>query len=163
MDQHSQFFSRLKQFHTGMLTTLSNDGSPHVRPMAVARLDEDCSLWFLTRDPSEVATEIRTDSIATISFQREPDLYVIVNGFVRVTHDVHVATQLWQESLRHWFPEGLEDKDLAVISLEPHSGDYWESTGAGKFRTAYEFVRSSVTGTEPIVQTADQHVKVALS
>jgi len=162
MDQRAQFFGRLGQFQSGMLTTLSSDGAPHVRPMAVARLDEDCSIWFLTQDSSEVVTEIRTDEIGTVSFQRDPDLYVVVNGFVHIVHDIRVAKQLWQESLRTWFPEGLDDKTMSVMKLEPHSGEYWENAGASRLRSAYEFVRSTVTGSDTVIPTGGQHVKAML-
>jgi general stress protein 26 len=163
MDQQEQFYSRINQFKTGMLTTISSEGAPHARPMTVARLDEDCSVWLLTSDPSEKANESRSEPIATLSFQREPDLYVVINGLVRVAHDLGTAHQLWNEKFRPWFPDGPDDPMMAVLSLTPHNGEYWDNAGGSRIRSAYEFVRDAITGTKTYTNDQEEHVKAQLS
>lgn len=120
-------------------------------------------MWLLTHAPSGKAEEIRLTPDVAISFQKDPSLYVVLSGTARLVKDPQRAKQFWKEAYRPWFPEGPEDRGLALIRVNAERGEYWDNTGAKRVSYAYEFVRSYVTGETPRVQEGEQHGRVQLS
>jgi len=50
-----------------------------------------------------------------------------VQGVATVSRDKDKMTQLWTPTLKAWFPEGLEDPEIALIRVEVGSAEIWDS------------------------------------
>ncbi len=59
----------LKDFDAAMLVTRTNDGSLRARPMALAEVDDDGVLWFLTERGSAKVHEISAEHQVNVAMQ----------------------------------------------------------------------------------------------
>jgi general stress protein 26 len=75
--------------------------------------------------------------------------------------DREKAKELWNPILKAWFPEGLEDPNLALLKVSVEKAEYWD-TPSGKMVQAIGFVKALATGKR---YEADQgeHSKVELT
>ena len=47
-----------------------------------------------------------------------------------------------------WFPEGIDDPQLALIKVSAETGQYWDMTSSG-MRYPWEVARANPTGRPP--------------
>jgi general stress protein 26 len=131
---------------TVMMITRSVDGSLHARPMAVAKLDDDGTMFFATQIDSGKIDELARDPHVTIVFQSR-SRYASVSGRASVDRDPALIDELWTDGWKVWFPDGKSDPDIALVVLSPERGEYWDHSGmrglSFLFRTAKAFVTGS--------------------
>ena len=162
MNQQKEFFERMSEFKFALLNTTDNTTEIHSRPMVIAQLEEDCTVWLVSGEASEKIREAKKDSEVSLTFQKDPVLYVVVNGTAEVIRDVSKAKSLWNESYRAWFPKGPEDPNLALIKITAVHGEYWDNSGVNRVKYAYEFAKAYLTGTTPDIRDGDRHSKASL-
>jgi general stress protein 26 len=129
-----------------MLTTLEADGSLHSRPMATQKTEIDGDLWFFTAAGSTKAQDVQRDQRVNLSYA-DPDSqrYVSVSGLARLVRDRAKAAELWNPVLKAWFPQGLEDPDLALLRVEIEKAEYWDAPSSKMVQLA-GFLKAIVTG-----------------
>ena len=116
----------LKGMAIGMLTTQTLQGASHSRPMLVHGVDEGGWLWFLTDRHSRKACELSQNPQATIAFQsKKGDRYVSVQGTAVVVRDDVKVQELWNSSLRSWFPRGRHDPEIVLVAVRVARAEYW--------------------------------------
>lgn len=117
-----------------MLTTVEQDGTLRSRPMASRQVEDDCNLWFFTQESSPKVDEVRHDRHVNLSYaDPKDDRYVSISGTARVVHDRQKAKELWTEEEDIWYPQGLEDPELALLKVSVKQAQYWDrSSGAMK-------------------------------
>jgi general stress protein 26 len=138
----------IKDIQMCMLTTVDEDGSLRSRPMATQKTEFDGDLWFFTGASSAKVDEIYREWQVNASFA-DPggNRWVSVSGVARLVRDRQKAEQLWNPFLKAWFPDGLEDPDLALLHVKVHKAEYWDAPH-GKVATMLGFVKAVVTGEE---------------
>jgi general stress protein 26 len=121
----------LESFDTAMMITHAGSGPLDCRPMHVAGLEVERGgpIWFLTSVESRKVVEIARDPTTLLVFQ-ERDRALSVWGHARVINDRDQLLRLWREPYRAWFPEGVNDPDIRLIAVEPHSAEFWDHAGA---------------------------------
>ncbi|HEY6879185.1 MAG TPA: pyridoxamine 5'-phosphate oxidase family protein [Polyangiales bacterium] len=153
----------LHDFDTAMLVTHGSPGGPcHARPMAVAEIGEDCSVWFISRADAPKIDEIDSDREIAAVFQ-QPRKYLSVSGRAELHRDRARIQAVWQESFRPWFEGGKDDPNILLIRLNPSEAEYWDNTGAKGLRFALKEAAAYVSGRE-LTGPGDvsQHAKVQL-
>jgi general stress protein 26 len=116
----------LKDMPIGMLTTQTQNGASHSRPMVVHGVDASGWLWFLTDRHSRKACELSQNPLATVAFQsRTGDRYVSVQGTAVVIRDDVKLRQLWTPTLRFWFPRGRRHDDVVLVAVRVTRAEYW--------------------------------------
>ncbi len=131
-----------------MLTTTEADGSLRSRPMTM--LDEDLAeeLWFFVGSNSGAVAEIKADSQANLAFaDTSSNVYVSLSGTADVVRDRKKAEELWNPIYKAWFPDGLDDPNLALLRVRATEAEYWDSPDS-KVVQAVGFVKALVTGKE---------------
>ncbi len=68
--ERAHFLQLLHQFHTAMLVTHESEDRLRARPMAVAKIEDDGKLWFLTDAENAKAHEIERDTRVHIVCQQ---------------------------------------------------------------------------------------------
>lgn len=145
---------------TVMLITRNLDGSTHARPMAVARVDADGTMYFATSLETAKVSEIRTDPRVDIVFQGKMR-FAAVSGLARLRHDRALIDELWSESWKLWFSKGKDDPDIVILVVDPERGEYWDQSGARGISFLYRVAKAYVTGQE-IESKPEDHGKVRL-
>ena len=129
---HSErhFIELLRAFDTATLVTRARaTGELHGRPMAVADVEQDGTLWFITNVDSTKVLEIRDDSRALVSLQSSLQ-FVSMNGHLELVADRVKVDQIWKEAYRVWF-DGQSDPELVLLRFRPLDAEYWDNGAHG--------------------------------
>jgi general stress protein 26 len=159
-EERKKLHELLTSFETVMLVTHRGNVELDARPMHVARVDENCDVWFLSGPDGKVA-ELRDNAWAQIVAQNKDDSWVSLAGRVIISSRVEEIDRLWSEAYKVWFPRGKEDPSIRVLHFQSTSGEYWDQRGANKVEYALKAAAAYVTGTTPNTG-ADEHGKVGL-
>jgi len=130
-----------------MLTTMDG-GYLRSRPMSTQQSELNGTLWFFTSDQTHKVEEIEKDNRVNCAYSAPGnDRYVSVSGRATLSKDCAKMEELWSEVLKAWFPDGLEQKDLALLKVEIEQAEYWD-TPWGKIVQLLGFVKALATGQE---------------
>jgi general stress protein 26 len=162
-DQIARIRELLEDFDTAMLVTYGSESSFHARPMAIAKVEENCDLWFFTGRSSVKVDEIQNDQRVLVVCQNELSRYVALHGTARLMMDHDKASELWRESYRTWFPGGINDPDLLLIRVEASDAEYWDNRGFKSIRYLFEAAKAYARGIQPHIEAGEQHGKVSFS
>lgn len=162
-DQIEKLREQWKGFQTVVLITQGEDGSGHARPMAVAHVDENCDLWFLTGEQSAKVREIEADTLAQVIGQDGWTHCVTTKGRATLVRDRALIRQMWKPAFKVWFPDGVEDPDLVLIHFTGERAEYWDSTGMHRFTYLYQTLKALLQGTTPEIKEGEQHGHVVLT
>lgn len=117
----------IRGIKVAMLTTLGPDGTLRSRPMASQEADFDGTLWFFAKASSEKMSEIRQNPQVNASYvSTEDHHYVSLTGHASVVQDREKMQELWSPVYRAWFPQGLDDPELALLRVDVEQAEYWD-------------------------------------
>lgn len=109
-----------------MMITRGADGLSQFRPVIHAGLDDDVLRVAAAVDAAkivELSADPRVDLVA-----RAGDRHAMLTGVAQVHRERALIDRLWHERWLPWFPDGREERDLAVLVIHPLRGDTWEPT-----------------------------------
>lgn len=129
---HQKLAEMIKDINFTMMTNIGENGQLHTRPMATMNFGSveefDGNLWFFTRKDSLKVHDIVEDKEVSLAYSHPTSQrYVAVNGFASVVNDKNKMAQLWSPTLKAWFPEGLEDPQIALIKVTVEGAEIWDS------------------------------------
>ncbi len=132
-----------------MLTTLDENGDLHSRPMSSnGDIDPNGDLWFFTYGSSHKVGEIEKKPKVNASFaDTDKHRYVSITGRASLVRDHAKIEELWQPTLKLWFPKGTDEPDIALLRISVEKAEYWDSPSSSIAR-AFHFVSALATGTE---------------
>ena len=160
-DKKQKLVEILKKLDTVMLVTEGSSGSMHGRPMAIADVEPNGDLWFVTSRSSEKTRELSADSRALATAQGS-DLYASVSGRVTMVDNRPKVHELWKEMWKVWFPKGKDDPEIVLLHLRPDAGEYWSNAGAEGIRYIFEAAKALITGEKAQPNDPEQHAKVKM-
>lgn len=135
-----------------MLTTVDSDGKLVSRPMAVQRLDDDGTLWFLTDDRSPKARQLIRDSRTNLAFQSR-GTWISVSGSGEIVEDRATIEGLWNKGAEAWFPDGPSTPEVAALRIDPDTAEYWDAPG-GRVSSVLAYAKAKLTGERPNIGEA---------
>lgn len=146
-----------------LVTHRQTNGTPfRSRPMAIAQVDDNCDLWFITSEESAKVHEIEADTRVHVICQDRGSSCLTVSGRASLSHDRQMIQKLWKPTFRPWFPEGQDDPRIVLIHVLGEHGEFWDSHGLKGIEYAFQAVKAAVTGTTPKVEEGEQHGEVDL-
>ena len=161
-NQLAKLYGLLLDFSTAMLITMGGPDACHARPMAIAKVDANTDLWLFTSGDSEKVREIEADSRVQVHCQDGWMNCVVLAGRATVVEDRTVMREIWKPSFKAWFPGGADDADIVLLHIIGEHAEYWDGTGANRFRYAYQSLKALATGTTPGIEEPEQHGRVDL-
>lgn len=165
MDQSpaEHFRDLLKSYDTAVLITHGQQTHFNSRPMVIAKVEENCDLWFITSRDSGKVDEIELDPRAHVICQNGRSSCATVSGSASIVRDRIMINQLWRPAYRVWFPQGLDDPHIVLIQVCGAVGEFWDNTGCKGITYMYRALKAVVTGTVPEVTEGEQHGRVDLA
>jgi general stress protein 26 len=140
----------IRDIRVAMLSTWNGD---HLRsrPMQ-AHLDEDGGqLYFFTRLDSGKTREARRYDEVNVAFaDNAGQSWVSISGRAHIELDTDTIRRFWTPFAAAWFPEGLDDPELALLRIEPEVAEYWDMT-ASSMRYLWEISKANITGEQPAI------------
>jgi general stress protein 26 len=109
--------------------TAITTGAPiPTRPMAVQKVDDEGSLWFLSAIDSQQNAQLAQDDAVQLMFQGSSySEFLTLHGRATVTTDRAKIKELWKPMFKTWFTEGSDDPRITVIEVRPSEGYYWDT------------------------------------
>lgn len=147
-DDHQllDLYKQMEDISYCMLTTRGVDGSLHSRPMATQQVEITGRIWFFTCDRTLKVSEITASPEVNLSFINDDGkTFISVSGKALIVNDKDRMHDLWDDSLRAWFPEGLAEPGLSLVEVDAEDIAYW-ITEENKLKKAFQFARAFVTG-----------------
>jgi general stress protein 26 len=146
-DELKKIGELLQELKVGMLTTVDADGELRSRPLQTLELDSLGRVWFFTSGSAPKVGEINAHghhvnlSYADAAKQN----YLSISGTGIITRDRARMEALWTPWAKVWFPQGLDDPDLALLCVEIDKAEYWEAPGSAVKRL-YGLAKALATG-----------------
>ncbi len=129
-----------------MLTTAEADDTLRSRPMVTQQVEFDGDLWFFTHASDAKVNETQRNPNVNVSFAAPDDQrYVSVSGRAESVRNRQKAEELWNPMYKAWFPQGLDDPDLALLKVHVDQAEYWDSASSTMVHIA-GFVKALATG-----------------
>jgi general stress protein 26 len=114
----------------GLLTTVSQDGQIHTRPLETLEVDPAGKLWFFTGWQSPKVNELRQDLRVCVGYaDPRRKTYVAVSGRGHVLRDTRKAQKLWTAGQRPYYSRGAKDPRLALLRVDIEHSEYWIAPG----------------------------------
>jgi general stress protein 26 len=150
----------IKDIDFCMLTTLDEDGCLRSRPMSVnGEVEANGDMWFFIYGSSHKVTEVNKNNHVNVSFSApDKQCYVSICGMAEAVTDRTKMQELWKPELKAWFPQELDEPDIALLKVTATNAEYWDSP-ASWVAKAVGFVKAATTG-EP--ENSTKHAKVDL-
>jgi len=124
----------------------STDQNESARPMATIHTDGDGTLWFYTHRSSGKILELQKDHVVHLLYAHPgKSSYMDVWGVANVVTDRQKVKELWNPIVKAWFPGGVNDPELCLLSVKPNYVYYWDNE-SGKMVEFLKIVSSVVTG-----------------
>lgn len=139
--------SLIKDINFCMLTTIEEDGTLRSRPMATNRqVEANGDLWFFTYASSHKIDEVNQHQQVNVSFaDPHKQRYVSLSGTAEVVRDRNKMKELWQPELKAWFPQELNEPDIALLKVTASKAEYWDAPASWVAKTV-GFVKAATTG-----------------
>ena len=118
------------------------------RPMSIADIEKDGTMWFFTKTTSEKIDAIEQNKQISLAIVNEnKNIYLMINGRAELSYNYAKMKDLWNPFMKAWFPQGLDDPDMILIKVIPEDVSYWDSS-ASKMIVLLNLVKALVTGKE---------------
>jgi general stress protein 26 len=136
----------VEEIKFGMLTTEEEDGSLRSRPMSTLQMDANGDLWFFTAKSSPKVEECEHHGEVNLSYAH-PDKqhFLSISGSAQTLRDEEKMKQLWTPWVQPWFPQGVDDPDLALLKVTIAHAEYWDAPGSTAKRL-YGLAKAIMTG-----------------
>jgi general stress protein 26 len=149
MNDEIKLMKFLKGMEFAMMTTSNKDGGLYSRPMATLEVEEedfDGKLWFFTKLNTPKVNELYGNPHVNLSYMNSSkQKYASVSGRASISQDRQKMSELWNPLFSTWFPEGLEDPEIALISVTVDSAELWDSPPSSVVQLA-GFLKAKITG-----------------
>lgn len=150
MADRNEDYKKLEEMIEGiriaMLTTVDDDGTIRSRPMGTQDIEFNGDLWFFTKEHSAKVEEVQQEHQVNVAYA-DPgkNRYVSVSGRATLVTDPVKLKELWTPVLKAWFPDGLEDPELALLKVSVEKAEYWEGPSS-KVVQLLGFAKAALTG-----------------
>ena len=164
-DTHEDSVSKLRELikdvKVAMLCTVEPDGCLRSRPMMTQKTEFDGRLWFFTGLDSSKVNEVGREHQVCVAYANPDDqIYVSVSGTAQITRDRQKIEQLWNPVYKAWFPQGLEDPNIALLFVDVDKAEYWDAP-SGRLVQLAGFVKALATG-KPYSGEGSDHKKLKM-
>ncbi len=148
----------IKDIRFAMLTTVEEDGTLRSRPMATQEFEFDGDLWFFTAAHAPKVDEVQHNQHVNVSYAEPKDQkYVSVSGTAQLVRDRAKIEELWNPLFKAWFPQGLDDPELALLKVSVEKAEYWDSPSSKVVRLV-GFAKALLTGKQ--IGNPGDHAKI---
>lgn len=150
-ERREKLWDLIKDTKFAMFTTRHPNGHLHSRPMTTQNkaVDEDDLLWFFMSRKGDPVHELETEPNVNISYANPADdSYVSVSGTATLNNDMAKRQALWNKAAEAWFPQGINDPDLALVQVRISHASYWD-VKSSKLVQLFAMAKAAITGKPP--------------
>lgn len=135
----------IKDIKFAMVTSETSKGSLQSCPLTTQEIEFDGDLWFIVGRGSELVRNILSKPEVNASFASPKGNYLSVSGRAAIVEDKGKLADLWNEAYKSWFPEGLQDPNIALLRVDVAEAEYWDAPSSAVLKMA-AFAKAYITG-----------------
>lgn len=127
----------LKDQRVAMLTLAEPSGRLSSRPMTALELDASGAFWMFTSKKT-LAHLFEGGASRQVNFafaDISNSTYVSIEGNARLVDDQARKNELWTSMARPYFPGGVDDPELIVLTIRTERAEIWDSPDSSIVRT----------------------------
>ncbi|RYZ39916.1 MAG: pyridoxamine 5'-phosphate oxidase [Sphingobacteriales bacterium] len=129
-----------------MFATTDTSNFLYGRPMTTMQVDEQGDIWFFTSRESSAAQESSEQEKVCLNYANPAsNNYLTVQGKASLVKDEVKMKELWNPTLKAWFPDGIDTPGIVLLRVSPEQAHYWD-TDASRLQVLFSMVKSAVTG-----------------
>lgn len=124
----------IRQCNVATLTSVNEKGYPRTCILSIAKADGFSDIYFVTSKRSKIngkATHFEENSKASVCYFKDGDSVKLI-GNVEFVVDKDLQSQIWNETDRKFFKDGIDDPKFRLIKFHAIEVTFWIE---GKFRT----------------------------
>lgn len=127
-----KYVEKLKQLMSncsvGMLGTFE-EVRMTFRPMSQVDVDDSGNIWFFVDMTSAVAEQINTNPNVYVNYSCEKvSTFITIEGVANISNvNRDKIKELYNPSVKGWFPGDVDDPNLGLLIVHPLEIDYWEN------------------------------------
>jgi general stress protein 26 len=154
-----QCIETLKEFRTAMLVTKAEDdaASLRARPLHIARIDDDGTMYFVTAIESSAVGDILESNQSLVTLTGG-STYAVASGQSRIRKDL--LDDLWSKEAALWFENGKDE--AAVVEFIPTNVEVWNQKYKG-LEYAFEAALAALAGESNRADKTGDHVTANLA
>lgn len=149
----------IKDIKFCMMTSQNADGALQSIPLTTQDIEFDGDLWFIVKKNCEFMQNVDVHPLVNASYSSPKGSYVSISGQARQVEDKAKLAELWSEAYKVWFPEGMNDPNIALVKVDVMDAEYWDSPGSAVVKMA-AFAKAYLTGDR---KPMGEHRKVHLN
>ncbi|HEY8400509.1 MAG TPA: pyridoxamine 5'-phosphate oxidase family protein [Cytophagaceae bacterium] len=143
--KYVELHDRIKNIKTAMLTTMHENGCLRSMPMTTMQTECEGNVWFFTNLASLKVDEIEKHRCVNVSYSDvDNETYVSISGKAEVVRDRTKMEELWKPVLKAYFPNGINDPNLALLKVQIEEAEYWDSS-SNKMVQLWDLAKTYVT------------------
>lgn len=120
----------------------------HAAPMTTKKVDENGSIWFLSRLNSEHNINIAKDPEVQMLYSHPSNLeFLSIFGHASIIYDKEILKKLYTSSDDVWFNND-DDPKLTAIKIIPQEAYFWDSSD-NTFNKLFKRGLAAVKGEKP--------------
>ncbi|MGJ7581029.1 pyridoxamine 5'-phosphate oxidase family protein [Variovorax sp. RHLX14] len=161
-NDQQKLWELIKDTRFGMLVHRHSDGMLHSHPLTTQNkdVDEDATLYFFIPKDGEIARHVATDSVVNVSYANtSSDSYVSIAGNAALLEDQAKKEQLFNAFAKAWFPKGVTDPNLGLLTVKIDDAEYWDVDDS-KMVQLFKMAKAAMTGETP--KQMGEHKKLDL-
>ena len=154
-----KFKNLVEEINTCMFITNTSAEHEHTRPMATIETEDDGTLWFYTDVRSIKVEEVNKEHTVHLTYAHPgKSSYMDVWGSAEIITDRQQVVDKWSPIVKAWFPDGVTDPNLALLTVQPYEAYYWEAE-SGKMVQFLKMTASIITG-KRLAEGAEGSLKI---
>ncbi len=150
MTKQSKLIDFISDFKNAMLVTHVPSGPLHARPMAIAKVEDDGTVWFVTDRHSGKVADLKADDEVAVTMQGGKK-FVALTATCEPVDDQLMIDKLFNESWKVWFPGGKTDESLLLLKVMPSEGEFWDNSGLQGAKYMFKAGKAYLAGERPEV------------
>ena len=131
-------------------------------PMTIQEYDPETNRlsFFMLKSGSLYGDVQKNNNIGITLFDEQNSFYVSANGMAYFTDEIEAKKKLFNIMTKAWFPEGPEDRELALMRVHLYAAEYWDAPNA-KVVQLFQIAKALINS-ESVKDEIGVHVKVNL-
>ncbi len=106
----------------------------------------DGQVYFFIDKSSHKVDELRGDADVCLTYaDMGKSTYVSLTGKGRITTDRKAMAARYHKDVEAWFPKGLEDPCIALMTVDVEAAEYWQG-GSSIVTQVLAFAKAKLTG-----------------
>lgn len=125
----------MRELDICMMVTQSKRGTLNSRPMSNnGDVKYNGNSYFFTYEGSQKIKDLEANPQVSLNFEGEKELYISVSGKARLIRNKASFSEHWIDSLKQWFPQGVDTPGMVLIHVKGSTVQYWQKNKDGKIK-----------------------------